>query len=125
MCIRDSSSVMDEAFDSNNSTTDEPNFSGIMTIKVYGGEVLRLPFPITSNVQILKKLLHSGVINQDTDEASADELVSSLSQLHLSDGGDEENLIDGNTATRYIPATITLPNSTDLNPLLYLSLIHI
>ena len=117
-----SSSVMDEAFDSNNSTTDEPNFSGIMTIKVYGGEVLRLPFPITSNVQILKKLLHSGVINQDTDEASADELVSSLSQLHLSDGGDEENLIDGNTATRYIPATITLPNSTDLNPLLYFTL---
>ncbi|SCU89987.1 LANO_0D07162g1_1 [Lachancea nothofagi CBS 11611] len=100
----------------------EPLFSGIMTIKVYGGEGFKLPVPITSNVQILKKLLQSGVINPSSEDPSTDELVSSLSQLDLSGGNEEENLIDGDLATRFIPATITLPSSTDLNPLLYFTI---
>ncbi|CEP60953.1 serine/threonine protein kinase YPK1 LALA0_S02e03422g [Lachancea lanzarotensis] len=103
-------------------TNAEPLFSGIMTVKVYGGEGFKLPVPITSNVQILKKLLSSGVIHQSAEEPGVDQLISSLSQLKLEENGDEENLIEGDVATRFIPATITLPSSTDLNPLLYFTI---
>ncbi|SCU94643.1 LADA_0G09956g1_1 [Lachancea dasiensis] len=100
----------------------EPSFSGIMTIKVYGGEGFKLPFPITSNAQILKKLLYSGVMNSSPEDPSADDLVSSLAQLELSDSSEEEMLIKGDLASRFIPATITLPSSPDLNPLLYFTI---
>ncbi|KAM3163428.1 Serine/threonine-protein kinase YPK1 [Lachancea thermotolerans] len=116
------SSFVGDKSSGKDSLIEEPRFSGIMTIKVYGGEGFMLPVSITSNVQILKKLLQSGVINQASDDANVDELISSLSQLQVADPGDDENLIDGETAARYIPATITLPTSTTLNPLLYFTL---
>lgn len=91
-----------------------------MTIKVYSGEDFKLPFPITSNKQILTKLLSSGV----STDGKIDELVSSLSNFSLNEGGGDEDatLLHGEVATNYIPAAITLPGSSELNPLIYFTI---
>ncbi|AAS50743.2 ABL028Wp [Eremothecium gossypii ATCC 10895] len=97
------------------------NSTGIMTIKVYNGNSFKLPFALTSNPQILGKLLSSGVnAISRTGRSSVDELISSVEQVTLSE--DEDKLLPGDAATNYIPATIKLPDSEDLNPLIYLTI---
>mgnify|MGYP001207855352 FL=1 len=104
----------------NNSTST----AGMMTIKVYNGEGFSLPFPITSNEQILGKLLSSGITASRTNLASEiDSLNSQLSRIQLgSQGPADENLLPGDQCTKFIPATIVLPGPETLNPLLYFTI---
>ncbi|AMD18875.1 HBL027Wp [Eremothecium sinecaudum] len=98
------------------------NTSGIMTIKIYNGEAFKLPFPITSNQQVLGKLLASGVNSGPARNISnsIEELITNLEHVAL--GEYEEKLLPGDLATNYIPATITLPDLEGLNPLIYLTI---
>lgn len=98
--------------------------AGIMTIKVYNGEGFVLPFPITSNKQIFSKLLGSAVQKPNAkDSSDVDALVSQLSDLQLTKQGPvEESLLSGDAATKFIPSTIMLPGSPNLNPLLYFTI---
>lgn len=116
----DGGSVISSASHANNSTSN----SGIMTIKVYNGDGFTLPFPITSNEQILGKLLSSGVTAQHTNLSSeVDSLTSQLSRTQLhKQGPADENLLPGDNCTKFIPATIMLPGSDNLNPLLYFTI---
>ncbi|QLQ78125.1 hypothetical protein HG537_0A03720 [Torulaspora globosa] len=105
---------------SNNATST----AGMMTIKVYNGEGFRLPFPITSNEQILSKLLSSGITAERTSLAlEVDSVASQLSRIQLQkQGPSAENLLPEDKCTSFIPATILLPGSDDLNPLLYFTI---
>lgn len=98
--------------------------AGMMTIKVYNGEGFNLPFPITSNEQILSKLLSSGITANRTSLAlEADSVASQLSRIQLQkQGTGSENLLPEDQCTKFIPATILLPGSEDLNPLLYFTI---
>ncbi|CCD26408.1 putative protein kinase YPK2 NDAI_0H02340 [Naumovozyma dairenensis CBS 421] len=106
--------------------------AGIMTIKVYNGEDFTLPIPITSKEQILSRLLGSGINSLHHNLSNeVNTLISQLSKIQLeahegrsssSLGSPDENLIDGKLATNYIPATVMLPASTKLNPLLYFTI---
>lgn len=104
----------------NNSTST----AGMMTIKVYNGEGFSLPFPITSNEQILGKLLSSGITATRANLASEiDSLSSQISRLQLENQGPaDENLLPGDQCTNFIPATIMLPGPETLNPLLYFTI---
>ncbi|AQZ17749.1 YPK1 (YKL126W) and YPK2 (YMR104C) [Zygosaccharomyces parabailii] len=97
---------------------------GILTIKVYNGDGFSLPFPITSNEQILGKLLSSGVTSKRSSLSSeVDALVSQLSRMQLQKTGPaDESLLPGDVCTRFIPSTIMLPGSDQLNPLLYFTI---
>ncbi|CCF57950.1 hypothetical protein KAFR_0D03020 [Kazachstania africana CBS 2517] len=102
--------------------------SGIMTIKIYNGSDFVLPFHITSNEQILTKLLASGANRQEEQNnqplPSIDQLASQLSKAKISGqspSGDEV-LIPGDVASKFIPSTIKLPGSSNLNPLLYFTI---
>ncbi|CAR29179.1 hypothetical protein ZYGR_0Z01000 [Zygosaccharomyces rouxii] len=97
---------------------------GILTIKVYNGDGFTLPFPITSNEQILGKLLSSGVTSKRSSlSGEVDGLVSQLSRMQLQNQGPvDENLLPGDVSTRFIPSTIMLPGSEHLNPLLYFTI---
>ncbi|GCE99413.1 serine/threonine protein kinase, AGC [Zygosaccharomyces mellis] len=97
---------------------------GILTIKVYNGDGFILPFPITSNEQILGKLLGSGVTSKRSGVSDeVDGLVSQLSRMQLQNQGPiDENLLPGDIATKFIPSTIMLPGSEHLNPLLYFTI---
>lgn len=97
--------------------------SGIMTIKIYNGDAFTLPFPITSNQQILSKLLGSGISPPSTATPDVDTLVSQLSRVQLQNQGPaEENLLASDVSSKFIPATIKLPGSSVLNPLLYFTI---
>lgn len=95
------------------------NSNGIMTIKIYNGDSFKLPFPITSNMQILGKLLNSGVYTEPND-TTINELISAMNNISLNE--EDDKLIDGESVTSYIPATITLPGSDELNPLIYFTI---
>lgn len=105
-------------------TNNATSTAGMMTIKVYNGEGFRLPFPITSNEQILSKLLSSGITAERTSLASeVDSVASQLSRIQLQkQGPGAENLLPEDQCTNFIPATILLPGSDDLNPLLYFTI---
>ncbi|KAL3229175.1 Serine/threonine-protein kinase YPK2/YKR2 [Nakaseomyces bracarensis] len=97
--------------------------SGIMTIKVYNGDGFHLPFPITSNKKILGRLLESGIPSDNRDvNADVDMILQQISRLELANGNNKDNLLPGDIATKSIPSTIKLPNSTPLNPLLYFTI---
>lgn len=97
--------------------------AGLMTIKVYNGSDFVLPFPITSNQQILGKLLRSGVPSTGSDSYGIDELVSQLSKLKLqNEDPSGEELVSGEKCTKFIPSKIKLPGSQSLNPLLYFTI---
>lgn len=97
--------------------------SGIMTIKVYNGDDFSLPFPITSNEPILSKLLSSGVDAQRSNSLIIDSLTSQLSRVQLEKQGPaDEVLLPGDQCTKFIPSTIMLPGSENLNPLLYFTI---
>ena len=104
------------------------NSSGIMTIKVYNGDGFKLPFSITANDQILTKLLGSGITQQEqrlmqSPSFNVDQLVSQLSRVTLTNQGPgDESLISGESSSNFIPATIMLPGSGILNPLLYFTI---
>lgn len=97
---------------------------GILTIKVYNGDGFSLPFPITSNEQILGKLLNSGVTSKRSGiSGEVEGLVSQLSRMQLQkQGPGDENLLPVDMSTRFIPSTIMLPGSEHLNPLLYFTI---
>ncbi|CCD27328.1 serine/threonine-protein kinase NDAI_0K01370 [Naumovozyma dairenensis CBS 421] len=115
---------------------DSTSSSGIMTIKVYNGDGFMLPFPITSNQQILTKLLSSGIAAPNS-QSDINALLSQLSNLQLSSNGGNDNNMSMNTSdginnkedllqskncSKFIPATIILPGSSNLNPLLYFTI---
>ncbi|CCC70630.1 hypothetical protein NCAS_0F01460 [Naumovozyma castellii] len=107
------------------SNKDIDGTAGIMTIKVYNGEGFILPVSITSNETILSRLLSSGINSAHVNLSNeVDALISRLSrmQLETSRNIQEEKLINGETCTKYIPATVKLPGSNRLNPLLYFTI---
>ena len=115
-----------------NSSQPVPNIqtssSGVMTIKVYNGDGFNLPFPITANNQILSKLLNSGVahVEQHASQSHAvnvDQLIQQLSRVTINNQGPgDESLIPDEISSKFIPATILLPGSNKLNPLLYFTI---
>ncbi|CAB4257133.1 similar to Saccharomyces cerevisiae YMR104C YPK2 Protein kinase with similarity to serine/threonine protein kinase Ypk1p [Maudiozyma barnettii] len=102
--------------------------SGVMTIKVYNGDGFVLPFPITANNQILSKLLNSGVAHAEQHSSqphavNVDQLISQLSRVTINNQGPgDESLIPDEISSKFIPATILLPGSNKLNPLLYFTI---
>ncbi|EDO19622.1 hypothetical protein Kpol_1018p162 [Vanderwaltozyma polyspora DSM 70294] len=111
-----------------NGVSSEPNTdtssSGIMTVKVYKGDGFVLPFPITSNQQVLSKLLNSGVSSSNGGLLEeADLLSSQLARLSLEkQGSSEEIVLPGDSYTKFIPSTVKLPGSETLNPLIYFTI---
>ena len=109
---------------------------GVMTIKVYNGDGFSLPFPITANNQILAKLLNSGAAQNEGQQAqhhhhssseshavNVDQLISQLSHVTINNQGPgDESLIPDEVSSKFIPATILLPGSNKLNPLLYFTI---
>lgn len=128
-------SEINENIDQNADFTDEqrvPNTSistgSVMTIKVYNGEGFNLPFPITANDQILSKLLNSGVLHTEhhaaqSQSVNVDELIAQLSRVTINNQGPgDESLVPDEVSSKFIPATILLPGSSKLNPLLYFTI---
>ena len=113
---------------------------GVMTIKVYNGDGFSLPFPITANNQILAKLLNSGAAQHESQQQqqqqqhhrrssseshamNVDQLISQLSHVTINNQGPgDESLIPDEVSSKFIPATILLPGSNKLNPLLYFTI---
>lgn len=118
--VNDDASAAALPVQTNNSTST----AGMMTIKVYNGEGFHLPFPITSNEQILGKLLSSGITAGRTSLVSEiDSLSTQLSRLQLGHQGPaDEYILPGDQCTKFIPATIMLPGPETLNPLLYFTI---
>ncbi|CCE64132.1 hypothetical protein TPHA_0G02910 [Tetrapisispora phaffii CBS 4417] len=117
-----------EQFSANNEENKQPSDTssniGLMTIKIYSGSDFILPFSLTSNKQILAKLMSSGAPPPGEDSLDIDDITSKLSKLNIvSDNNSPyEELITGDKCTDIVPATIKLPGSETLNPLLYFTI---
>lgn len=84
---------------------------GLLTIKIYNSNNIKLPIQINNNKQILNALA-----NNATNESTQQQLNNSLTKL------DDEDLIPGSISTNYLPANITIPNGENLiKSLLYLT----
>lgn len=95
--------------------------SGILTVKVYGGDSFKLPLPISYNEQVLSKLLSSGVdVTTTTTQDSLEELLQSMHGLSLVQ--EEDKVLSGEDASHFIPASVILPGSKNLNSLLYFTI---
>lgn len=95
--------------------------NGILTVKVYSGDSFKLPLPITYNEQVLSKLLSSGVdVTSTTQQDSLEELIQSMHGLSLL--REEDKLLSGEDASHFIPASVILPGSKNLNSLLYFTI---
>lgn len=91
--------------------------SGILTLKIYSGDGFALPFPLVYNPQLLTRLLNSSADKQPSSKIQ--ELNSLMENLRLSDQLEDSNSIPGHIATKFVPSTIMLPGSKNLNPLIY------
>ena len=91
--------------------------SGILTLKIYSGDGFALPFPLVYNPQLLTRLLNSSADKQPSNKIQ--ELNSLMENLRLSDQLEDSNSIPGHIATKFVPSTIMLPGSKNLNPLIY------
>ncbi|OBA28833.1 Pkinase-domain-containing protein [Hanseniaspora valbyensis NRRL Y-1626] len=94
--------------------------AGILTLKLYTGDGFALPFPLVYNPQLLSRLLNSSANKQPANKM--EELATVMENLTLSNSLDDSQAIPGNVATKFIPSTITLPGSSNLNPLIYFTI---
>ncbi|CCE64083.1 hypothetical protein TPHA_0G02480 [Tetrapisispora phaffii CBS 4417] len=136
--VNEASSTPPISLDVDNSSTTEkmdideqqviPNnttSAGKMTIKVYKGEGFILPFPLTSNETVLNKLIQAGETTQGTNNSNdINSLIKTLSDMNIKQKQDstEEVVLSSETLCKYIPATIRIPGSETLNPLLYFTI---
>lgn len=94
--------------------------SGILTLKLYSGDGFALPFPLVYNPQLLSRLLNSSANKQPASKI--EELSALMDNLRLNNSLEDPQAIPGNIATKFIPSTITLPGSNNLNPLIYFTI---
>lgn len=108
-------------FSSSEASSDGHVSSGILTVKVYGGDSFKLPIPVSYNEQVLGKLLSSGVnVTTTTQQDSVDELLQSIHGLSLTE--DESKVLSGDVASKFVPATVILPGSQSMNSLIYFTI---
>ncbi|GMM40157.1 serine/threonine protein kinase [Hanseniaspora uvarum] len=99
------------------SNAQQSGSSGILTLKIYSGDGFALPFPLVYNPQLLTRLLNSSANKQPSNKL--EELNSLMENLRLNNQLEDPHSIPGHIATKFVPSTITLPGSKNLNPLIY------
>ncbi|XBW37130.1 hypothetical protein QEN19_002708 [Hanseniaspora menglaensis] len=115
-----SSEVLTEKLSSSQSLEKQVSSSGILTLKLYTGDGFALPFPLVYNPQLLSRLLNSSANKQPASKM--EELAAVMENLKMTNNHNDYEAIPGNIATKYVPSTITLPGSSNLNPLIYFTI---
>ncbi|CAN3355498.1 serine/threonine-protein kinase Ypk1p [Diutina catenulata] len=85
---------------------------GLLTVKVYTSEHVRLPIAINNNKQILQAL----AVNSNSESVSH-ELVEAITRLE-----ETQETLSGAVAPSVLPSIITIPNATLVKSLLYLTI---
>ena len=117
LSISSSSNQSDDPTIETKPESQQAGSSGILTLKIYSGDGFALPFPLVYNPQLLTRLLNSSADKQPSNKIQ--ELNSLMENLRLSDQLEDSNSIPGHIATKFVPSTIMLPGSKNLNPLIY------
>lgn len=117
LSINASNKQVEEPAADTSANTQPAGSSGILTLKIYSGDGFALPFPLVYNPQLLTRLLNSSANKQPPNKL--EELNSLMENLRLSNQLEDPQSIPGHIATKFVPSTITLPGSKNLNPLIY------